>query len=135
MANEKTRASSTEDASETSHEHDRELLLPQLDIERRDFMKAGAVAGAMGGLAGCTGLLDRDDETVAADTDHQVPPGELDEYYAFLSGGHSGDVRVLGLPSMREIMRIPVFNAGEGARGYGHDDESREMLEEAGGYG
>lgn len=62
-----------------------------------------------------------------------VDPGEHDEYYAFLSGGHSGDVRVYGVPSMRQIMRIPVFQP-ESARGYGHDDETRRMLEEAGGY-
>ena len=62
-----------------------------------------------------------------------MPPGEHDDYYAFLSGGHSGDIRVYGVPSMRQIMRIPVFNM-ESARGYGHDNETREMLEEAGGY-
>jgi nitrous-oxide reductase len=112
-----------------------ELQLPRLCLDRRDFMRAGAAVGAMGSLAGCTGLLDNDDGNgvAAADEDHHVPPGELDEYYAFLSGGHSGDVRVYGLPSMRQIMRIPVFNV-ESARGYGHDDRTSEMLEEAGDY-
>ncbi len=113
---------------------DDDLLLPQLGLERRDFMKAGAAAGAMGALSGCTSILNGDEEETATGTaDAEVPPGEHDEYYAFLSGGHSGDIRVHGLPSMREIMRIPVFNP-ESARGYGHDDETREMLEESGGY-
>ena len=125
------------DPTDTSEadEQDTEMLLPQLNVDRRDFMKAGAFAGAIGGLAGCTEALRRDDDPGAAtgSPDAHVPPGELDEYYAFLSGGHSGDIRVLGLPSMREIMRIPVFNH-ESARGYGYDDDSREMLDEAGGY-
>ncbi|QKY15423.1 TAT-dependent nitrous-oxide reductase [Halorubrum sp. CBA1229] len=107
-------------------------LLPGL--RRRDFMKAGAAVGGLSGLAGCTSLLsDEGDGTVSAAPGHSVPPGEMDEYYAFLGGGQSGDVRVVGLPSMRELIRIPVFQRDSG-RGYGHDDESREMLEEAGGY-
>jgi len=107
-------------------------LLPGL--RRRDFMKAGAAVGGLSGLAGCTSLLsDEGDGTVSAAPDHSIPPGEMDEYYAFLGGGQSGDVRVVGLPSMRELIRIPVFQRDSG-RGYGHDDESREMLEEAGGY-
>ena len=56
-----------------------------------------------------------------------VKPGDLDEYYMFASGGHSGQVYVYGLPSMRHISTIPVF-APYSATGYGFDDDSREML-------
>ncbi len=59
-----------------------------------------------------------------------VPPGDLDEYYLFYSGGHSGQIFVSGVPSMRHICTIPVFTPYPGT-GYGFDDESREML---GGY-
>jgi nitrous-oxide reductase len=59
-----------------------------------------------------------------------VAPGDLDEYYLFYSGGHSGQVFVSGVPSMRHICTIPVFTPYPGT-GYGYDDESREML---GGY-
>lgn len=38
-----------------------------------------------------------------------VKPGDLDEYYLFYSGGHSGQVFVAGVPSMRHIATIPVF--------------------------
>jgi nitrous-oxide reductase len=59
-----------------------------------------------------------------------VAPGDLDEYYLFYSGGHSGQVFVAGIPSMRHIATIPVFSPYPGT-GYGFDDETREML---GGY-
>jgi len=56
-----------------------------------------------------------------------VPPGQLDEFYLFYSGGHSGQVYVAGIPSMRHISTIPVF-APYPATGYGFDVESRRML-------
>jgi nitrous-oxide reductase len=56
-----------------------------------------------------------------------VKPGEHDAYYAFLSGGHSGQVYVYGMPSCRHITTIPVFTP-EPAVGYGVDEESKAML-------
>jgi nitrous-oxide reductase len=56
-----------------------------------------------------------------------VKPGTHDTYYAFLSGGHSGQIFVYGLPSCRYITTIPVFTP-EPAKGYGYDEESRAML-------
>jgi len=112
------------------------LDLPRLELGRRDFMKAGAAVGAMSGLAGCTSILadeeSNDSGDAAASGEHSVAPGEHDEYYGFLSGGHTGEIRVVGLPSMRELMRIPVFQA-ESARGFGQDAKSSQMLEEEGG--
>jgi nitrous-oxide reductase len=69
------------------------------------------------------------DEREAAQRTY-VAPGKLDEYYLFYSGGHSGQVYVAGVPSMRHIMTIPVF-APYPATGYGFDAESKQML---GGY-
>jgi nitrous-oxide reductase len=56
-----------------------------------------------------------------------VAPGEKDEFYLFYSGGHSGQVYVAGLPSMRHISTIPVF-APYPATGYGYDDATKSML-------
>jgi nitrous-oxide reductase len=56
-----------------------------------------------------------------------VAPGAKDEYYLFYSGGHSGQVFVAGLPSMRHITTIPVFARYPGT-GYGYDEETRAML-------
>ncbi len=58
-----------------------------------------------------------------------VEPGQLDEFYLFYSGGHSGQIYVAGVPSMRHIATIPVF-APYPATGYGFDEETREMLGE-----
>lgn len=56
-----------------------------------------------------------------------IPPGQHDEYYMFASGGHSGNVFVIGVPSLRRIRTIPVFSP-ESATGYGFDKETKEML-------
>ncbi|HEY7575021.1 MAG TPA: Sec-dependent nitrous-oxide reductase [Thermoanaerobaculia bacterium] len=66
------------------------------------------------------------DLAVAAEKTY-VAPGDLDEYYMFASGGHSGQIYVYGIPSMRHISTIPVYTPYP-ATGYGFDDESKAML-------
>jgi nitrous-oxide reductase len=56
-----------------------------------------------------------------------IKPGDLDEYYLFYSGGHSGQIFVAGVPSMRHIATIPVFAPYPGT-GYGFDEQSKAML-------
>jgi nitrous-oxide reductase len=63
-----------------------------------------------------------------------VAPGELDKYYGFLSGGQSGSVFVIGVPSGRLIREIPVFEP-RAAYGYAvhQNDERRQELAATGG--
>lgn len=56
-----------------------------------------------------------------------VPPGSYDEFYAFFSGGFSGQVTVHGLPSGRLLKTIPVFSQNA-ENGYGYNEESKNML-------
>ncbi|NQV52213.1 MAG: Sec-dependent nitrous-oxide reductase [Flavobacteriales bacterium] len=62
-----------------------------------------------------------------------VAPGEYDEYYEFFSGGFSGQVSVVGLPSGRLFRRIPVFSV-DPEKGYGFDEESKAMLNTTHGF-
>ncbi|RMG86943.1 MAG: Sec-dependent nitrous-oxide reductase, partial [Bacteroidetes bacterium] len=62
-----------------------------------------------------------------------VAPGEYDEFYAFLSGGFSGQVTVYGLPSGRLFKTIPVFSV-DGEKGYGFNEETKPMLNTSHGF-
>jgi nitrous-oxide reductase len=56
-----------------------------------------------------------------------TPSGRRDEYYLFASGGHSGQVVVIGVPSMRILKYIAVFTP-EPWQGYGFGDEATKKL-------
>jgi nitrous-oxide reductase len=70
--------------------------------------------------------LSEDDVEAALKT--YTPTGKMDEYYMFSSGGHSGQVLVIGLPSMRLLKVIGVFTP-EPWQGYGYGDQTRELIE------
>lgn len=81
---------------------------------------AAAIAEARG--------LTPDDILAAVKT--YTPSGMHDEYVMFASGGHSGQVYVVGLPSMRIIKKIAVFTP-EPWQGYGYGaKDSMEILAE-----
>ena len=102
-------------------------------VNRRQILgTTAAVAGVAGagglGAIGVAGLPSRA-RAQAATGDAEVAPGELDDYYVFTSGGQSGEIRIHGMPSMRELMRIPVFNR-DSATGWGQTNESLKVMTE-----
>ncbi len=62
-----------------------------------------------------------------------VAPGEHDEFYAFISGGFSGQLSVYGLPSGRLFKVIPVFSQ-DAEKAWGYNEETKPMLNTSHGF-
>ena len=62
-----------------------------------------------------------------------VAPGEHDEFYAFVSGGFSGQLAVYGLPSGRLFKVIPVFSQ-DPEKAWGYSEETKPMLNTSHGF-
>ncbi|HSF25419.1 MAG TPA: TAT-dependent nitrous-oxide reductase, partial [Blastocatellia bacterium] len=116
-------------------------LVKKEGLTRRSMLGTTAIAafaGVAGAAAGLgvsrnggapTALAQTPPRAASPHASFEVAPGELDEYYVFSSSGQTGEIRILGLPSMRELMRIPVFNRCS-ATGWGQTNESLKVLTE-----
>ncbi|MBK7338319.1 MAG: Sec-dependent nitrous-oxide reductase [Saprospirales bacterium] len=62
-----------------------------------------------------------------------IKPGEYDEFYAFLSGGFSGQLAVYGIPSGRLLKVIPVFSV-DPEKGHGFNEETKPLLNTSFGF-
>ena len=117
---------------------------PAAGLGRRRFLNTAAAAGLAGvGMAACSdkqagGASGAASGAASATSGHaeanagaaaamHPKPGELDTYYGLWSGGHNGDVRVLGMPSGREIHRIPCF-VPDALVGWGITNESKAVM-------
>lgn len=91
-------------------------------------LSKGAVGapGTIGAIMHDRGLTE-DDVTAACKT--FMPTGKHDSHIMFASGGHSGQIIVVGLPSMRILKYIGVF-APEPWQGYGFDNGTRQVLKD-----
>lgn len=91
--------------------------------------------GAVAAIFACSPKGTQQAAGIAADAAQKVyvAPGKHDEFYAFLSGGFSGQVSVYGLPSGRLLKVIPVF-AVNPETGYGFSEESKPMLQTSNGF-
>ncbi|HEX5687535.1 MAG TPA: TAT-dependent nitrous-oxide reductase [Ideonella sp.] len=112
---------------------------PDTGMGRRRFLNSAAAAGLAGvGMAACsekpaTAVAGASAASGSATAHAQggssvhLKPGELDTYYGLWSGGHTGDMRVLGLPSGRELTRIPCF-VPDALVGWGVTNESKDVM-------
>jgi nitrous-oxide reductase len=98
---------------------------------------AGAVVGRLaGGLGGAASLGEIAEargltvEEAEGALSSFIAPGDYDPYVMFASGGHSGNIHLIGVPSMRLLKTIPVFTP-ESWSGYGQGaDWSEKILDE-----
>jgi nitrous-oxide reductase len=86
-------------------------------------------APAGGGADVATLMKERNlsEADVAAALKTYTPTGVHDPYYTFASGGHGGQVLVIGVPSMRILKVIAVFTP-EPWQGYGYGDQTEDLL-------
>jgi len=84
----------------------------------------GQVTGDIGDIAQARGLSQAD---VSAALKTYVPTGKMDEYLLFASGGHSGQMLVIGVPSMRLLKVVGVFTP-EPWQGWGYGAEDTHAV-------
>ncbi|MGB5703820.1 MAG: Sec-dependent nitrous-oxide reductase [Polyangiales bacterium] len=71
---------------------------------------------------------------VSAALQTYMPTGKKDDYITFASGGHGGNMIVIGVPSMRILKYVGVFTP-EPWQGYGYGDQSQQVLDQGSRFG
>ncbi len=71
---------------------------------------------------------------VSAALQTYTPTGKKDTYLTFASGGHGGNMIVIGVPSMRILKYVGVFTP-EPWQGYGYGDQSGQILAQGSRFG
>ena len=112
----------------------RALLLASLATLALTGCSKDAAATAEGsGLGGAQGVKQLMASRGLSEADVEAalltykPTGKKDDYLIFASGGQSGQVLVIGVPSMRLLKVIAVFTP-EPWQGYGYGGESDKVL-------
>ena len=101
----------------------------------RSLLLGAAAVGAIGIIYACAPRGQKQTSLITGDAASKVyvAPGSYDEFYAFLSGGYSGQIAVYGLPSGRLLRQIPVFSQFP-EDGYGYNEETKPMLQTTYGF-
>ena len=89
---------------------------------------AGAGAASGGNVVQLMKQRDLTEADVSAALKTYTPTGRHDEYYLFASGGHGGNLIVIGVPSMRILKYVGVFTP-EPWQGYAYGDQSDDVLD------
>jgi nitrous-oxide reductase len=99
-----------------------------------NYLLLFAVVGAFS-LTSCNNASNKNKGALGSNHAERVyvAPGEHDEFYAFISGGFSGQLAVYGLPSGRLFKVIPVFSV-DGEKAYGFNEETKAMLNTSYGF-
>jgi len=91
-------------------------------------------SGGSAGVGGDVDAIAKERGLTPEDVKHAVmqfvPPGSHDEYVMVASGGHSGQVLVIGVPSMRVLKTVGVFTP-EPWQGYGYGSDWSQTANEA----
>jgi nitrous-oxide reductase len=87
----------------------------------------GTALGASASIKDLMAARSLSEADVEAALKTYMPTGKLDEYMIFASGGHSGQVLVIGVPSMRLLKVIGVFTP-EPWQGYGYGGDGDKVL-------
>jgi nitrous-oxide reductase len=95
--------------------------------QQGELQATGDAAGPTGSVAALIQARGLSEDDVSAALKTYVPSGKKDDYYIFSSGGQSGQVIVLGIPSMRILKYIAVFTP-EPWQGWGFGEKSSEEV-------
>jgi len=115
------------------------LLVAVVGLAIMQFMGGGSQSAApaanVAGLGDAAVALAAErgltSENVYAALKTYMPSGQHDPYMMFASGGHSGQIHVIGIPSMRILRTIAVF-APEPWQGYGYGEITQDAMVEEG---
>ncbi len=98
------------------------------ELAARASQQPTAALGASSSLRELMAARSLSEADVEAALKTYMPTGRHDDYMIFASGGQSGQVLVIGVPSMRLLKVIAVFSP-EPWQGYGYGGEGDKLLE------
>lgn len=103
------------------------LVLAACGTSKQPEIQQAASSGAASSLKDLMQARGLTEADVTAALKTYTPTGKLDDYLIFASGGQSGNIDVIGVPSMRLLKVIGVFTP-ESWQGFGFGGESDKVI-------